>query len=104
MIKTIVLPIGLAFITLLVVIPIPRVNDLNLSYQLLEGKKGWGYDILVNGTPLIHQETIPGLERSSAFTTKAQALACVKIMLQKLEQKQSPELNKEEQEAVLHTR
>ncbi|WP_128544344.1 DUF4907 domain-containing protein [Larkinella soli] len=61
-------------------------------YQLriFPASGGWGYDILANGSTLIHQETIPGETGRRNFRNVEQARRVGKIVIMKLQQGQFP--------------
>lgn len=52
--------------------------------KVFEGPAGWGYDILVNDTILIHQEYIPGLGGKKGFANKQQAEKISEVVVQKV--------------------
>lgn len=52
--------------------------------KVFHGPMGWGYDILVNDTILIHQEYIPGLAGKKGFDKKQQAEQISDLVLQKV--------------------
>lgn len=65
-----------------------------LSAKVFEGLNGWGYDILVNDTVFIHQESVPVTETNKGFSQKQQAEKAAGIILQKLQQGKLPTLTK----------
>jgi hypothetical protein len=62
---------------------------------------GWGYDILVNGHVLIHQESIPVIASLRPFETKEEAEATAKLVVKKLNAGQLPSLTKTDLETIL---
>lgn len=61
---------------------------------------GWGYDILVNDSLFIHQESIPALEGNKPFTTKVQAMAAASQLISKLQKGKSPSFSPAEIERI----
>jgi Domain of unknown function (DUF4907) len=51
---------------------------------------GWGYEILADGKPYIHQEFIPGLKGRKGFDTKEDALLVANKVIAKIKMKQVP--------------
>ncbi|PZR23236.1 MAG: hypothetical protein DI535_24430 [Citrobacter freundii] len=47
---------------------------------------GWGYDILVDDSVIIHQESIPSYGNGLAFPEKEQAQQAANLVLKKLKQ------------------
>src|SRR4051812_6039531 len=62
---------------------------------------GWGYDILVNDSILIHQESIPVLQANQVFVNKAQAEQTARLVIQKLKNGQHPTLTKFDLDKIL---
>lgn len=58
--------------------------------------KGWGYDIRVNDSLLIHQDVIPALPVNSGFANKEQAEAAASLVVSKLRKKEYPALSADE--------
>jgi hypothetical protein len=53
-------------------------------------KNTFGYDILKDGKPLIHQPNIPGLPGNEGFTTKERAQKVAEFVLQKIMRNEMP--------------
>ena len=53
-------------------------------------KKTFGYDILVNGKPLIHQPNIPALPGNDGFTTKGRARKVAEFVVKKIRKNEMP--------------
>jgi hypothetical protein len=64
---------------------------------------GWGYDVLVNDTVIIHQESIPVLQKQEAFLQKDQAEKTAQLIIQKLKSGSLPTLTKFDLEKILAT-
>ncbi|MBN8782362.1 MAG: hypothetical protein ABS85_06990 [Sphingobacteriales bacterium SCN 48-20] len=58
--------------------------------------KGWGYDIRVNDSLLIHQDVIPALPVNAGFANKEQAEAAASRVVNKLRKKEYPTLSADE--------
>ena len=50
----------------------------------------FGYDILVNGKPLVHQPNIPGLPGNDGFTTKERARKVAEFVVKKIRKNEMP--------------
>jgi|GEM_PF-6653937 len=70
------------------------------SYATFHGREGWGYDILVNETVVIHQENMPVLSDSRGFRSEAQAAAAAALVLKKIRARQRPALTAGEVQAL----
>ena len=57
---------------------------------------GWGYDILVNGKLLIHQESIPALAGNKKFQDKQQATQAAELVIHKIKKGLPPTITKPE--------
>jgi hypothetical protein len=62
---------------------------------------GWGYDILVNDSIVIHQESVPAIQTQQAFAKKDQAEKTARLVIQKLKDGQHPTLTKFDLEKIL---
>lgn len=63
--------------------------------------KGWGYDIRVNDSLLIHQDVIPALPVNTGFARKEQAEAAASLVVRKLRKKEYPTLSADEVTALI---
>lgn len=71
------------------------------GYEAFHTSKGWGYNVLVDGRVLIHQETVPGQAGTNGFKTKPQAEAVAKLVMQKMRRGNGmPSVTTEEVESV----
>jgi hypothetical protein len=61
---------------------------------------GWAYDILVNDSLFIHQESIPALEGNKPFFTETQAMEAARTVISKLERGLSPSFSRSEIERI----
>ena len=53
-------------------------------------KKTFGYDILLQGKPLVHQPHIPALPRNEGFTTKKRAKIVAEFVVKKIRNNEMP--------------
>jgi outer membrane biosynthesis protein TonB len=53
-------------------------------------KKTFGYDILLNGKPLMHQPNIPGLPGNEGFTTRERAQKVAEFVVKKIRKNEMP--------------
>ena len=61
---------------------------------------GWGYDILANGHPYIHQDRIPDIAGEHGFGTKGEAMAVGQKVYDRLVANQLPVVSIEEMRAL----
>jgi hypothetical protein len=69
--------------------------------KVFEAGTGWGYDILVNDTLLIHQELMPSLSTKKAFPKKDQAEKTAQLIINKLKAGHQPTVSTLEIEKIL---
>jgi hypothetical protein len=72
---------------LLVVKPAPKEG---IYYNVFKSENGWGYDVLVNETIIIHQPFVPGKEGVNGFSTKEEAGADAQTVIEKLKSGKEP--------------
>jgi hypothetical protein len=71
------------------------------STVVFSGLNGWGYDILVDDSVFIHQESIPAIGKGKGFPEKEQAEKAANLVLKKLESKDGlPSLSRFELEEI----
>lgn len=71
------------------------------STVVFSGFNGWGYDILVDDSVFIHQESIPAIGKGKGFPEKEQAEKAANLVLKKLENKEGlPTLSRFELEEI----
>jgi hypothetical protein len=58
--------------------------------QAIQTSSGWGYNILVDGKPYIHQEIIPAVAEKHGFKTKEDALLVARKVIEKIGTNQLP--------------
>ncbi|GAB2535738.1 DUF4907 domain-containing protein [Spirosoma aerophilum] len=67
------------------------------SVEVFASSGGWGYSILDNGKPFIHQPTIPGQPGLVGFASKAEAQRVGERVVEKIQQEKAlPTLTSEE--------
>jgi hypothetical protein len=72
-----------------------------LSSVVFSGLNGWGYDILVDDSVFIHQESIPAIGNRKGFPEKEQAEKAARLVLKKLENNEGlPTLSRFELEEI----
>ena len=55
-----------------------------ITTKSFQTENGWGYDVLINDTVLIHQDVVPGAPGNNGFKTEAQALLVGKLVVDKM--------------------
>ncbi len=80
-------------------------NKENVLVELrpIQTPQGWGYDILTNGHPYIHQPWIPDIKGQHGFQSKEEALAVGQKVYDRLVANQIPVVTIEEMRQ-LHVR
>jgi hypothetical protein len=78
----------------------PQKNH-QLSYKLFYTKTGWGYNILVDTSIVIHQEIIPAAQTQKGFANSLQAGAAAELVIEKIMKHQSPSLNLAEVQTIM---
>jgi hypothetical protein len=68
--------------------------------RVFAGHRGWGYDILVNDTVFIHQESVPGLGGNAGFPRREQAVRMSKLIINKMRSGQFPAVTTFELEQI----
>jgi hypothetical protein len=78
-------------------------KKVTLSVRAVKSDKSdtWGYEILIDNKVYIHQEYIPALEGKQSFKSKRDALKTGRAVMQKIKNKKSPTLSKEEVQTLL---
>ncbi len=68
--------------------------------KVIRSGNGWGYDITANNRPYIHQPCIPAVAGNIPFNDRKTARKTGRIVLQKLRDRKSPGLTREEVEQI----
>ena len=67
-----------------------KKDHVLVELKAIQTQRGWGYDILTNGHPYIHQDIIPDIKGQHGFRTREDALAVGQKVYDRLVQKQLP--------------
>jgi hypothetical protein len=65
---------------------IKQNGNKRVSLKTIQNKSGWGYQILVNDSLYINQETIPVIQGNKAFVSKEDAEKIGNLMITKIKQ------------------
>jgi hypothetical protein len=74
-----------------------------VELKAIQTPRGWGYDILTNGHPYIHQDRIPDIRGEHGFQSKEEALAVGQKVCDRLVANQIPMVSIDEMRQ-LHVR
>ena len=80
-----------------------KKNHVLVELRAIETPLGWGYDILTNGHPYIHQNIIPDIKGQHGFQSKEEALAVGQKVYDRLVANQIPVVSIDEMRQ-LHVR
>lgn len=72
-----------------------------ITAKIFHGPHGWGYDILVNDTLLIHQESIPARPGKTGFPERKQAEQTARLIINKMEREELPAVTTFELEKII---
>jgi hypothetical protein len=67
-----------------------KKDHVFVELKAIQTPKGWGYDILTDGHPYIHQNFIPAIPGEYGFRTRKDALAVGQIVADRLIKGQTP--------------
>ncbi len=71
--------------------PIEKVKEKKIDYKIIKGQNNsWGYDILIDNKPYIHQTTIPSQAGLNGFKTKKDAEKVAKRVIEKIKNGENP--------------
>ena len=73
-----------------------KKDHVLVELRAIETPMGWGYDILTNGRPYIHQNIIPDIRGQHGFQSKEEALAVGQKVYERLVANQIPVISIEE--------
>lgn len=66
-------------------------TDAEISIKIISSlNKTFGYDILMNGKPLVHQPSIPALSGNEGFSTKEKAQKVAEFVVKKIRKNEMP--------------
>lgn len=77
------------------------IEKKKFSSKIFQGPYGWGYDILVNDTVFIHQETVPAREGKTGFLEQKQAEQAARLIINKMERGELPTVTTFEMEQIM---
>lgn len=89
----IVILLSLAISTGIWVITLNRLNTKKKNHftaKVFEGFNGWGYDILVNDSLFIRQESVPVLSGLKGFAKKELAEQVAELIINKMKRNRHP--------------
>jgi len=69
--------------------------------DVFKSGQGWGYDILIEDKPYIHQPFMPAIEGQVPFRDKQSARETGKLVVRKLKNHKIPSVTKEELDSIL---
>ncbi|MES1220694.1 MAG: DUF4907 domain-containing protein [Bacteroidota bacterium] len=75
----------------------------HIDSRVFKVVNGWGYDILVNDSIMIHQESIPVVQNHQPFARKEQAEKTARLIIQKIKTGQHPTLTKFDLDKILRS-
>jgi len=76
-------------------------NPQHFESRVFKVVNGWGYDILVDDSIVIHQESVPVIQTKQVFAKKGQAEKTAALVIQKLKSGQHPTLTKFDLQKIL---
>lgn len=89
-------------IAIIIAVGIIKSRDSNrFESRVFKVVNGWGYDILVNDTVVIHQESVPVMENQQPFVKKEDAIQTAELVIQKLKNGEPPSLTKFDLEKII---
>ncbi|MFI5186766.1 MAG: DUF4907 domain-containing protein [Chitinophagales bacterium] len=71
-----------------------------INYKTFHSDSGWGYNIVLNGKLIIHQEYIPAIAEKKGFSKEIEAGETAQLVISKLKNNKSPTLSKTEVEQI----
>ena len=71
-------------------------NPHHYDYRVYTVINGWGYDILVNGDILIHQESVPAVDGHHPFSNKEKAVQAARLVISKIQKGLAPSVTRAE--------
>lgn len=77
------------------------IKKEKIKAKVFQGVNGWGYDILVNDTLFIHQESVPARQGKTGFPEKKQAEQTARLIINKMERGELPVVTTFELEQII---
>ena len=99
--NTIIITASVIISAVIWIVTMKNQNPQHFESRVFKVANGWGYDILVNDSILIHQESVPSIQRQQAFAKKDQAEKTAQLIIKKLEDGLHPSLTKFDLEKIL---
>jgi hypothetical protein len=69
--------------------------------ELFKSEQGWGYEILKNNKPYIHQPYMPVIEGEVPFSTRQSARKTGRLVVRKIQNHESPAITRAELESII---
>ena len=85
------------------IVTMKSYSPQRIESRVFKVVNGWGYDILVNDSILIHQESVPVIQNQQPFTNKYQAEKTAALVLQKIKNGQHPTLTKFDLDKIMRS-
>jgi hypothetical protein len=79
----------------------PNSRKEKITSNVFQTLNGWGYDILVNDSLFIHQESIPARQGKAGFPVKKQAEQTARLIINKMERGELPAVTTFELEPII---
>lgn len=81
---------------------VPLLNKQPVfSYKIFKTTDGWGYDIMVNDTLQIHQESMPVIDHRKSFPKQEQAKQAAMLVIKKLHAGKNPAISSAELDQIV---
>lgn len=77
-----------------------KSEHVHIELKAIETPKGWGYDILADGKPYIHQDFIPAIPGQHSFRSREDALTVGKKVYERVMAGKQPMVTAEEVRAM----
>jgi hypothetical protein len=97
---TILVAIAISAAIWLITLNKQDIKSNHISAKVFEGFNGWGYDILLGDSLLIHQESIPSIPGKTGFQKKEHAEQTAELIIDKMKNGKFPTVTKFEIEKI----
>lgn len=67
-----------------------QLAKANITYEVIDGESGYGYDVFVDGKRVIHQPNIPGVAGTAGFKTKEDSKRVAELVIKKIKNNEMP--------------
>lgn len=95
------LPLNALFPVLLTLMIACTGRGHSYKIDVFKSGNGYGYDILINNKPYIHQPYMPAVEGMIPFSSRHAARTVGYLVVKKLKNHESPTITKKELELIL---